>query len=80
MLFGHLHVRVRCVLRTATGTLDVVGASGAALDHPDPAVRAGFNLYQVDDDGRIMTIEAHVIDPPGTTLRRTAIPERAACV
>lgn len=80
LLFGHLHVRVRCVLRTATGTLDVVGASGAALDHPDPAVRAGFNLYQVDDDGRVMTIEAQVIDPPGTTLRRMAIPERAACV
>ena len=80
LLFGHLHLRVRCVLRTATGALDVVGASGAALDHPDPAVRAGFNLYQVDDDGAVVTIEARVIDPPGTTLRRMAIPERSACV
>jgi 3',5'-cyclic AMP phosphodiesterase CpdA len=79
VLFGHLHVRVRCVLRTATGALDVIGASGAALDHPDPAVRAGFNLYDVGDDGRIMTIEAHVIDAPGITLRRTAIPERSVC-
>lgn len=80
VLFGHLHVRVRCVLRTATGALDAICASGAALDHPDPAVRAGFNLYEVGDDGRIMTIEAHVIDAPAMTLRRTAIRERTACV
>lgn len=80
VLFGHLHVRVRCGIRTATGTLEVVGASGAALDHPDPAVRAGFNLYQVGDDGRTLTIEAHVLDGPGTALRRADIPERAACI
>ena len=51
VLFGHLHVRVRCVLQTAAGALDVIGASGAALDHPDSSVRAGFNLYEIDDDG-----------------------------
>ncbi|HTS81008.1 MAG TPA: metallophosphoesterase [Myxococcaceae bacterium] len=80
VLFGHLHVRVRCVIRTDTGTLEVVGASGAALDHPDPAVRAGFNLYQVGDDGRILTIEAHVLDGTGTVLQLADIPQRAACV
>ena len=32
VLFGHLHVRRRCSLRTPTGTIDVIGASGAALD------------------------------------------------
>ena len=79
VLFGHLHVRVRCVLHTASGALDVVGASGAALDHPDPAVRAGFNLYELADDGRTVTMEAHVIDTPGLGLRPSAIPERSAC-
>ncbi|HUL78884.1 MAG TPA: metallophosphoesterase [Vicinamibacteria bacterium] len=79
VLFGHLHVRVRCVLHTASGALDVVGASGAALDHPDPEVRAGFNLYEIADDGRTVTMEAHVIDTSGLGLRPSAIPERSAC-
>jgi 3',5'-cyclic AMP phosphodiesterase CpdA len=80
VLFGHLHVRVRCLLRTATGVLDVIGASGAALDHADPSVRAGFNRYEIGDDGSLITVEAHVIDPPGLTLRHTTIPQRPACV
>ena len=43
LLFGHLHVRRRDRLVTPSGTLDVVCASGAALDHPSADVRAGFN-------------------------------------
>jgi len=80
VLFGHLHVRVRCVLKTAAGALDVVAASGAALDHPDSSIRAGFNLYEIDDHGRIATVEAHVFDPEGGTLRRTTIAAREGCV
>jgi len=79
VLFGHLHLRVRCVLRTAAGALDVIGASGAALDHPDPSVRAGFNLYEIDDDGRLATVEADVVDPAGGTLRQTTIAARPGC-
>jgi 3',5'-cyclic AMP phosphodiesterase CpdA len=78
VLFGHLHMRVRCLLRTATGVLDVIGASGAALDHTDPSVRAGFNRYDIGDDESLITVEAHVIDAPGITLRRTTIPRRTA--
>jgi 3',5'-cyclic AMP phosphodiesterase CpdA len=65
LLFGHLHVRVRDELVTRSGRLDVIGASGAALDHPDPSVRAGFNLYHFENDGRLVSIEAHVLDPAG---------------
>jgi hypothetical protein len=79
VLFGHLHVRVRCLLRTAAGALDVVGASGAALDHPDSSIRAGFNLYEIDDDGRITTVEAHVVDPEGGALRQATIAARESC-
>jgi len=79
VLFGHLHVRVRCCLRTTAGSLDVVGASGAALDHADPSVRAGFNRYEIDEDGRITTIEAFVLDQSGRALERTAIAERPEC-
>lgn len=79
VLFGHLHVRVRCVLRTAAGAVDVIAASGAALDHPDSSVRAGFNLYEIDDDGRIAAVEARVVDPSGGPLRETTIAERPGC-
>jgi 3',5'-cyclic AMP phosphodiesterase CpdA len=72
VLFGHLHVRRRCRLRTETGTIDVIGASGAALDHRNPAIRAGFNLYVVDEAGSLASAEAHVLDPlrGGFELRR----------
>ncbi len=79
VLFGHLHVRVRCVLRTAAGAVDVIAASGAALDHPDSSVRAGFNMYEIDDNGAIATVEARVIDPAGGALRQTTIAARPGC-
>lgn len=79
VLFGHLHLRVRCALQTVAGALDVICASGAALDHPDPSIRAGFNLYEIDDQGAIATVQARVLDPAGSTLCRTTIAERPAC-
>jgi 3',5'-cyclic AMP phosphodiesterase CpdA len=79
ILFGHLHVRVRCVLPTPSGALDVICASGAALDHPDPSIRAGFNVYDVDDDGGIANVEAHVLDESGASLRPMTIGERPGC-
>lgn len=75
VLFGHLHVRVRCRF----GALDVVGASGAALDHPSDSIRAGYNLYELDADGAI-GIEAHVVDAGGGSLRRGEIAMRETCV
>jgi 3',5'-cyclic AMP phosphodiesterase CpdA len=75
VLFGHLHVRVRCRL----GPLDVVGASGAALEHPNDAVRAGYNLYELEDGG-VAGIEAHVVDGASGSMRRTEIPMRTACL
>jgi 3',5'-cyclic AMP phosphodiesterase CpdA len=73
LLFGHLHVRRRC----RVGAVDVAGASGAALDHPDVAIRAGYNLYVIDDGGA--QIEAHVLDPAGGSFQRTDVPMRSSC-
>jgi 3',5'-cyclic AMP phosphodiesterase CpdA len=70
VLFGHLHVRVRRPLPTAAGGLDAISASGAALDSPDPAVRAGFNVYTIEDDGRVVAAAAHVVAPDGRALCR----------
>jgi len=80
VLFGHLHVRVRCALRTPSGELAVIGASGAALDHPDSSVRAGYNLYEIDDDGSLTSVEAHVVDPRSGALERMAIRNTLGCV
>jgi 3',5'-cyclic AMP phosphodiesterase CpdA len=73
LLFGHLHVRRRYTLRTPSGTLDAICASGAALNHQDGSVRAGFNLYVIDDRGRLVTVEAHVLDPVGGGFERRSI-------
>jgi 3',5'-cyclic AMP phosphodiesterase CpdA len=69
VLFGHLHRRSRACLPTASGRLEVLGASGAALDHPDPAVRAGFNLYRLDDQGVLVGAEARVLTADGAGFR-----------
>ncbi|HEX7707160.1 MAG TPA: metallophosphoesterase [Thermoanaerobaculia bacterium] len=74
VLFGHLHIRVRC----RVGAVDFVGASGAALDHPNDAIRAGFNLYEIDESGA--NIEAQVVEPAGTSFRRADVPIRSSCV
>jgi 3',5'-cyclic AMP phosphodiesterase CpdA len=63
VLYGHLHLREHQTITTANGSLDAVAASGAALDHPHASVRAGFNVYDVDEAGTMRSIEAHVIDP-----------------
>lgn len=69
VLFGHLHVRRRSRLVTAAGALEVVSASGASLDHRDERVRAGFNLYSMQEDGVVSSIEAWVLDPMTRGLR-----------
>jgi hypothetical protein len=79
VLFGHIHMRVRCTQRTPAGSFDVVSASGAALDHPDPAVRAGFNRYEIEDDGTLRTIEAYVLNASAHGFERAEIPQRPEC-
>jgi len=78
VLFGHLHLRVRCELPTPSGKLEVIGASGAALDHPDRSVRAGFNLYEFEDD-RLASVQAYVVDPQTGGLPATEIRHVSGC-
>jgi len=80
VLYGHTHVRVHCRLPTAGGSLDVISASGGALDHPDDAVRAGFNQYDLDTDGCIARVTSHIIHRSGQGLCPSAIPERRSCL
>lgn len=73
VLYGHTHSRLRRALPTPAGRLDVIGASGAALDHPHASVRAGFNLYELDAHGGLASAEAHVLDAASGRLQPTAI-------
>lgn len=69
VLYGHLHVRRHTRLKTAAGALDAVCATSAAVDHPSDSVRAGFNSYDLAEDGRITSIKARAIDPSTRTFR-----------
>jgi 3',5'-cyclic AMP phosphodiesterase CpdA len=61
-LHGHLHQRIQRSMQTASGRVISVGATSASLDHEDEGRMAGFNLYEIDDQGAIGRIEAHVLD------------------
>jgi 3',5'-cyclic AMP phosphodiesterase CpdA len=74
VLYGHLHVRRRARLATRSGAVEALCATAAALDHPDARVRAGCNLYQLEDDGRIDRIEARVLAPSTHRFETMALP------
>ncbi len=74
LLYGHLHVRQHARIWTDHGAIDAVCSTAAALDHPDDRVRGGFNLYELDDEGRIGPIETRVLDPSTSTFRSSVLP------
>lgn len=50
-------------------------AGSPALDHPSDAVRAGYNLYEIDFEGRIVRAEAYVLDPGASAPRPVGLTE-----
>jgi len=76
VLFGHVHKRTYSALATAAGSVNVISASGAALDHPNPSVRAGFNVYEIGGDGSVESIRAQVLDASGLAFHDEAIAGR----
>ena len=80
VLYGHLHIREHRTITTTNGRLDAVAASGAALDHPDASVRAGFNVYDIDETGTLQSIEAHVLDPVRGGFERRPIDRATTAV
>ncbi len=73
-LHGHLHERMHRVHRTAQGELASVGATSASLHHDEAARMAGFNLYEVSDDGQVVSIEARVFDPKTERFESRPVP------
>jgi 3',5'-cyclic AMP phosphodiesterase CpdA len=77
ILHGHLHRRQERALVTDVGAMRVVGATSASLHaHPghEHARMAGFNLYEIDADGAITRVEAHVLDPETSSFSVAAVP------
>lgn len=75
VLYGHLHLRQRAAMVTPAGALDAVCASAAPLDHASVHVRAGFNLYEMNDHGDVTAIEARVLDARAEGFSAVAIRE-----
>ncbi len=70
VLHGHVHYRARGRVATARGGVDVIAASGAALDHRDRRVRAGLNAYAIADDGALLSADARVVSADGHSLEQ----------
>jgi 3',5'-cyclic AMP phosphodiesterase CpdA len=73
VLHGHLHRRVRRSDPTLEGSVVSVGATSASLEHEAPGKMAGFNVYEIGDDGSLGAMEAHVL--AGDRFEIRAIPE-----
>jgi 3',5'-cyclic AMP phosphodiesterase CpdA len=76
LLHGHLHRRVHQRLTTDRGHIDAVGATSASLLHESDERMAGFNIYEIDDDGGIQGIASHRFVPGEAGFREVPIPKR----
>jgi 3',5'-cyclic AMP phosphodiesterase CpdA len=74
LLHGHLHRRIHHKLPTHHGHIDVVGATSASLVHPSPARMAGYNLYEIADDGVITTVRTFAYDQASGDFQPTSLP------
>ena len=75
LLHGHLHRRIHRTLATEGGHIDAVGATSASLLHESDERMAGFNVYDIGDDGRIEGVSSHRLEPAGETFREVRMPK-----
>jgi 3',5'-cyclic AMP phosphodiesterase CpdA len=74
LLHGHLHRRLHRRLLTSAGHIDIVGATSASLVHESAERMAGFNLYELSNDGAITTIDSYRYDEEKRAFASTALP------
>ena len=70
LLHGHLHERTR----RAVGRVSSLGATSASLAHEHSARVAGFNVYDVADDGTLAAVGAERIDLGTGSFVATDVP------
>ena len=74
LLHGHLHIRRRSPVGTPPGDIISFGATSASLDHEHEHKMAGFNLYELDDKGALVKVEAHVLDTKDDSFHVETVP------
>jgi 3',5'-cyclic AMP phosphodiesterase CpdA len=77
VLHGHLHRRVHREFTTATGKLDCVGATSTSLVRDDDVTMAGFNVYEIANDGAIEQITSHRLASDHRSFREVVVPASA---
>lgn len=78
VLHGHLHGRMQRAVERVAGNILSVGATSASLHHADEHRMAGFNLYELDDAGKLTNVEAHVFDPKDEAFHVESVPKLVA--
>lgn len=74
LLHGHLHRRVHRKLVTAHGYLDAIGATSASLIHQSEERMAGFNVYELDAAGGLVSLTSHRLEPATGAFCDAALP------
>lgn len=77
VLHGHLHRRQSKDLSVARAGIKVIGATSASLHHENVDKMAGFNVYEIEDDGRVSEIMARVFDAEKDSFSNAAVPQLA---
>jgi 3',5'-cyclic AMP phosphodiesterase CpdA len=75
VLHGHLHRRIHRKLATNAGHVDLIGAPSASLVHPDPRRMAGYNEYDIGEDGALKSAIGYRYDPASNGFSTVSIPE-----
>jgi 3',5'-cyclic AMP phosphodiesterase CpdA len=75
ILHGHLHRRVHRAITTAAGEIQSVGATSASLHHEERERMAGFNLYEIGEQGHVDRIEAMIFDPESHAFKAESVPK-----
>jgi hypothetical protein len=75
VLHGHLHRRQSKILSRDRARVQVVGATSASLHHHDRDRMAGFNVYEIETDGRVSCVDARVFDPDSSSFATADIPQ-----
>jgi hypothetical protein len=69
-----LHRRQSKILSFDRTRVQVVGATSASLHHHDADRMAGFNVYEIETDGRVSCVDARVLDPEKSSFATAQIP------
>lgn len=75
VLHGHLHRRIRRAQPTREGEVLSIGATSASLVHASPSRMAGYNVYDIDDDGTIARVTSQVIDAATGRFSPVEVPD-----